>query len=66
MSRPSRRTVMRRFGEYVDMANWLADAKAGIDVDPEDPPRHELALMVKHAEQRWRDALNEHTARDEE
>lgn len=53
----SRRAVMKAFGEYVDFAAWLAQARNGVDVDPEDPPSHEIAPMVKAAHSRFEDKL---------
>lgn len=53
----SRRAVMVAFGEYVDFTAWLARAKYGIDVDPEDPPFHELSIMTKQAQKRFEDKL---------
>lgn len=55
----TRRSVMRAFGEYVDFLVWLRDAKAGVNVEPDDPSTSELAQAVHVAENRYREKLHD-------
>lgn len=66
MAKPSRRSVMKAFGDYVDWVEWLNNVKLGLEDPPEGETIGDMALGAKRLEARYRKRLSEYLGIHEE
>lgn len=55
---PSRRTVMKSFGLYIDYTVWFGRVKAGLEEPPEGDDISDMARSVANCEAAYREELD--------
>lgn len=59
-ARPTRRTVMKAFGMYLDYVTWKARAQVGLDEPPEGDTIADMARSVINCEENYRDLVTQY------